>query len=216
MAPPSPSSSASGPKFPGVSSRPTIAVLLQVPRGVGDTDPGANQHELRESATPARRGAREGDARRRIRLITSDRVGVETHLRGHVRGVPLLLPERREQHVVGDVGVTLRIGRARRSPERVAELVHRAEQRQRRRGTRPGPSRRRPRRTRVGSPRVRACKQLLQMRASRIMCADRCGMTSCPRAASCSARSNVASIPWLGDAVTVTWPPPGATRHLIR
>ena len=36
------------------------------------------------------------------------------------------------------------------------------------------------------------------------MCADRCGITSWPSAESFSASSTVASIPWLGDEVTVT------------
>jgi hypothetical protein len=36
------------------------------------------------------------------------------------------------------------------------------------------------------------------------MCADRWGTASCPRAARTSASSTVDSMPWLGEAVTVT------------
>ena len=48
------------------------------------------------------------------------------------------------------------------------------------------------------------------------MCADRCGIASWPSAATSSARSNVASIPWLGDAVTVTVAPGGSDAGAVQ
>ena len=46
------------------------------------------------------------------------------------------------------------------------------------------------------------------------MCADRCGITSWPLAASFSASSTVASIPWLGEDVIVTVDAGGRASHV--
>ena len=48
------------------------------------------------------------------------------------------------------------------------------------------------------------------------MCADRCGTAACPAPAISSARSIVASMPWLGEAVTVTVAPSGRASAASR
>ncbi len=109
-----------------------LLVLLEIASRIRDPDPRRDLHQLREVRDAGNaQMQRQGDpgvadlphpARHRGR--------VEAHLRGHGVRVPLLLAERLEQAIVGDVGVALRIARHADLLERVAELVHRLQEHQ--------------------------------------------------------------------------------------
>ena len=122
-----------GPELARGEQRPHHAlVLLQVAGAVGDADARADRHQLREFGHARRAQVHgQGDAGRAHRADPrDDRAGVEAHLRGHVRGVALLLQQHLEQHVVGDVDVTLGIAGHADLGERVARFVDRPQQHQ--------------------------------------------------------------------------------------
>ena len=131
--------------------------------------------------------------------------GVEAHLRRHVRGERLLLEQHLEQPRSRDVRVAVRVARHADRLEGVAELVHRPEQRE------PVVERARilgvaahherlAEPARLGSGRAAPAR----CAASRIMCADRCGTASWPACDHLLGELDVDSMPWLGEAVTVT------------
>ena len=138
-----------------------------------------------------------------------DRTRVEAHLRRHVRGVRLLLLQRGEQDPVRDRGMTFRIARHADGPERMSQLLHRAEQREPVMDLAPV----------LGVPAddervpipadAQRPSNSPRWARSRIMCAARCGVAGCPRAINPSQSSIVDSIPCVGDAVTVAAAPGG-------
>ena len=188
-----------------------LAVLPKVPERASDADPRSDAREpagLDRARDPhdhgqrPTRGADPPDPRR-------DRVAVERHLRRDRRRELLLVEQRRREPLVGDRRVTLGYPA---TPTAVNGFPSSAIAR-----SSATPSCSSPRsfasppitndeRTPIARHRSSTSARCAR---SRNMCAARWGVASCPSRVSVSHRSIVASIPWLGDAVTVVAEPAG-------
>ena len=207
---PSRSRNASGPNEPPRTRCPSkLLVLLQVASGVRDADPRGHLHQLRDvrdagDARDAPASVMPGVADPPIQRV--DRGRVEAHLRWSCTiACALLRAERLEQAVVRDVRVAFRIARHADRPRTGGPARPSPAAASTRRGARPGPSRPRPPRRPGGarapahassrSARCGPVPEHVRRQMRRHVVADR---------RDASARSIVASIPWVGEAVTVT------------